>query len=329
MMYHVPNFAVRDLTISDVAGRVYDLAIFASGYEARCTQAVSLLDPKAFRSAIVIGFQKPVLPELRAVNDQVFIERLGQSPTIEGDDLTVNLANQLTALVERAGSESRTVSILVDYSSMRREWYGFVLSFLGHMANPGVTISVDFLYSFGVYPPRYELSIEKAVLESIVPLPGMEGLSASRASSIAVFGLGFSPVAGLGALERLQPDKVFCFLANPGSADANVETTKRCNEPLIKRTSHPLISVPLGNLAAAYRALCELVWPFVGKYHINILPMGPKPHILASMLVAQTYKPVGCLYGKVRHPSGSNIGGNGHFCIGSVIIRSPSRHRLQ
>lgn len=153
----------------------------------------------------------------------------------------------------------------------------------------------------------------------------MEGLSASRPSSIAIFGLGFSPVAGLGALERLQPDKVFCFFASPGSTEENIAIAQRCNEPLIKRSSSELLELPLDSLSTTYRGLCELAWPFVDRYHINILPMGPKPHVLASMLVAHTYKPVGCLYGKVRHPSESNIVGNNKYCIGSVLIRSPSK----
>jgi hypothetical protein len=321
-MNDMPNFVIKDLLVDEVAQRHYDLALFASGYEERCTQAILTLDPRAFSDCLVIGFQKAVLPCLRELNDRVFLDRTGKKPTIESQTLSITLAKLLTDAVTRATKEGRTASILVDYSSMRREWYGFVLAFLSHLATPDTMVTIDFLYSFGVYPHGFEHTIENAVLESIVPLAGMEGLSASRSSSIAIFGLGFSPVAGLGALERLQADKVFCFLASPGSTDENIEIAKRCNEPLIKRSSGPVLELSLEILSSAYRGLCELAWPFVDRYHINVLPMGPKPHVLASMLLAHTYKPVGCLYGKVRHPSATNIGGNHRYCIGSVVLLS-------
>jgi len=324
-MKEMPDFVVKDLVLDDVVRKNYDLAVFASGYEERCTQSIKALDRDRFTEVLVVGFEKIVLPELRQQHDRVFLQRAGQQPTVEDQDLPIVLAKRLTDAVNRATQERRLARILVDYSSMRREWYGFILAFLCHLADPGVEVEIHFLYSFGVYPPGYDRAIEAEVLESIVPLAGMEGLSASRPNSIAIFGLGFSPVAGLGALERLQPDKVYCFFASPGSTDENIAIAKRCNERLIKRSSRDLLGLSLESLSSSYRGLCELVWPFVDRYHINILPMGPKPHVLASMLVAHTYKPVGCLYGKVRHPTESNIVGNGEYCIGSVLIRFPPR----
>ena len=322
-MNGMPNFLIEDFGIDDVCRCEYDLAIFASGYESRCTQSVQVLPPGIFKKCFIIGFKKAVLPELREKHDQVFAQRTGQQPTLESQELPVVLAKHLTEAVSNAAIEGRSARVLVDYSSMRREWYGFVLAFLGQLAASGKGVTIDFLYSFGVYPPGYEESIENAVLESIVPLAGMEGLSASRASSIAIFGLGFSPVAGLGALERLQPDKVLSFFASPGSSDEYMAIAKRCNESLIKRSSGEPLELSMESLSAAYRGLCELAWPFVDRFHVNILPMGPKPHVLASMLVANTYKPVGCLYGKVQHPSGVDIVGNRRYCIGAVHMNRP------
>lgn len=316
------RFGVKDITLDDVLSTDYDLAIFASGYEQRCTQCISLVDPARFRDSIVLGFKTPVISELRTRSDLTFNARLNREPLVETDNLPQLLSQRLTAAISNAAQQGRSPRILVDYSSMRREWYGFILAFMTHAAHPTSNSAIDFLYSFGDYPPGYQESIECSVLESIAPLVGMEGLSASRSSSIAIFGLGFSPIAGLGALERLQPDQVFCFLADPEGADEYIEIAKKCNESLIRRASGQVIELPLGSLSSAYRGIAELSWPFIDRYHINILPMGPKPHILASMLTAQTYRAVSCLYGKVRNSHGIDIPGNGKFSIGRVSFLS-------
>lgn len=316
------NFIVKDLTFADVQSKYYDLAIFASGYEKRCTQSILALDSNKFAQVVVIGFSKVVAPNLRRRNDNVFLERTGSLPRNDKDvDLPLYLLELLSNVTREANQADRPARILIDYSSMHRQWYGYILTVMNHLLEPRPIAELDFLYSNGVYPQGYESSVENAVLESISPLPAMEGLSASRSSSIAILGLGFSPIAGLGALERLQPDRVYCFVANPGSDHEHVKTALRCNRPLIEKAS-ALVELPLYSLSTAYRGLTELTWPYVDRYHINILPMGPKPHILASMLVAQTFRSVSCLYGKIDLPSGPDIEGNGQYCIGSVVFEA-------
>ncbi len=316
---NLESFLVKDVSFKDVASSVYDLAFFASGYEGRCVQAISALDCHAFHEIVVIGFRKPVIEDLRKIHDSIFRKYIGNSFLIENEDLPRKIALTMETAIARAKKDGRPARILIDYSSMHREWYGFMLGFASYLARRYNGLTVDFVYSTGDYPQGYEQMIEKAVLESLAPLVGMEGLSASRNNSIAIFGLGFSPIAGLGALERLQPDKVLCFLASPGVAEEYVEIARRCNEPLIRRSS-AVVELPLNSLSGAYRGISELTWPFADRYHINILPMGPKPHILASMLVAQTYKSVGCLYGKIGHQSATNIQGNGTFVVASIIF---------
>lgn len=310
---------VKDIGLDEILSEQYDLSIFASGYEERCTHFIQKLRPLQLQNTLVIGFKDSVLPDTRIKNDKIFSEISSNIPLIPGSQFPTVLSDKLIAAVSQSYDQNKSPKILIDYSSMCREWYGYALSVLCQITQPNKPIQIDFVYSPGRYPESYKESLDHAVLESLAPLIGMEGLSASRPNSIAMLGLGFSPVAGLGALERLQPEKVFCFLAGLGSQDNYLELTRERNKRLIRRAS-AIVELPLLNLSSAYRGLVELAWPYVDRYHVNILPMGPKPHVLASMLVSKTFRAVSCLYGRVKTPPGTNVQADGRLSACTVTI---------
>ncbi|NMG75951.1 hypothetical protein [Aromatoleum diolicum] len=314
-----PEIFVKDQILEDIVSTNYDLAIFASGYEQRCSQCAEALDFSRIKKCLVLGFEDEVIKESRRINDDIFRAKTGSDPVIAGSNFVQILCNVIFESVSECFSRGQKAKLLIDYSSMYREWYGYALSLACELVSSGGEIEIDFVYSAGVYPENYRRALEEIVLESIAPLMGMEGLSASRSSSVAILGLGFSPVAGLGALERLQPDKVFCFLASPASYDRYVLVSRDSNECLTRRSS-AVIELPLLSLSGAYRGLVELTWPYVDRHHINILPMGPKPHILASMLVAKTFRSVACLYGRIKTPYGIDVVADGRFGISKVMI---------
>lgn len=314
-----PEIFVADVGFENVTASHYDLAIFASGYEQRCTHCAEKLDFSHIARVLVLGFEDSVIVESRRHNDSIFLEKTGAMPTIAGANFAQILGREIYACVSECVTKGRKPRLLVDYSSMYREWYGYALSLACELVSSIGEIEIDFVYSAGAYPENYRKALQGVVLESIAPLVGMEGLSASRSSSVAILGLGFSPVAGLGALERLQPDDVLCFLASPASDDGYVSVSRNSNECLIRRSSS-IIELPLLSLAGTYRGLAELAWPYVDRHHINVLPMGPKPHVLASMLVAKTFRSVACLYGRIKTPYGIDVPANGQVGISRVTI---------
>lgn len=320
-----PNLDIRvsDISLDEIQLERYDLAVFASGYEERCTHFIQKLKSPQLQNILVLGFDDSVLPDTRTENDKIFKEITGISPLLPGLNFPTLLSDRIISAVSKAYNKNKTPKILIDYSSMCREWYGYALSVLCQLVCSDKPIQVDFVYSPGRYPESYKASLDHAVLESLAPLIGMEGLSASRPNSIAMLGLGFSPVAGLGALERLQPEKIFCFLAGLGSQDNYLELTRERNKRLIRR-ANAIVELPLLNLASAYRGLVELAWPYVDRYHVNILPMGPKPHVLASMLASKTFRAVSCLYGRVKTPPGTNVQSDGRLSACTVTIQTKS-----
>lgn len=311
--------SITDISINDISSCRYDLAIFASGYESRCTQGASHIPLKCFNEILILGFKNVHIKKLRDNNDALFFKLLGRHPIIEDANFLERIASAISCAIKIAMIEGRSPKILIDYSSMHREWYGYILSYIRYVLPEHHKASIDFLYSHGKYSDCYENVLENAVLESIAPLVGMEGLSASRSSSIAVLGLGFSITAGLSALERLQPDKIFSVLASPEADARYYKISRTRNKPLINR-SNSVIELPISSLLSTYRGLAELIFPFASRYHINVLPMGPKPHVLASMLLSLSFRSVGCLYGKMRYSQHIDILGTGVFSAARIEL---------
>lgn len=71
------------------------------------------------------------------------------------------------------------------------------------------------MYSFG----RYKGDFSPLVIEDILAIPGCEGSTISDAQSPAVFGLGFDGIATLSALDQLEPNIVYAYVASPGAAE--------------------------------------------------------------------------------------------------------------
>jgi len=265
----------------------YDAVFFASGYEKRTTHVARMLERDSSGSVVVLGFDTWVDEPQRVANDAYFDEAWKSRPRV----ISANDDTPIYELCRAISPTSReSVRILVDYSSMSRLWYAGLLNWARYL--PGVQeVVIDFVYSFG----RYTEDRPQMVIDDIVAIPGCEGGAMRISKSVAVFGLGFDQFATLCVLDRLEPDLVYSFLASPGSDATYLDRVRSCNEEIIQKHAKCTLDLPLGSVERTFCGLSELIAPHILESDVTLVPMGPKPHVLASILLSLRFIEVACL----------------------------------
>ncbi|TRZ90091.1 MAG: hypothetical protein D4R88_04240 [Methanosarcinales archaeon] len=280
---------VLDIDFDSVREERYDISLFASGYESRCIHIPGKITPSMVTTPLVFGFIEEPHSGKRPENDKFYWELWGLEPiplSVDGDKPIYEKLHKYTKLLDRP------IHILLDYSSMSRHWYATVLNW-ARFAASGKDVIIDFVYAMG----KYDEGKKPMVIRSMSSIQGCEGRAYRLRQSIAVFGLGFHGLATLAVLDQLEADTVYAFLAAPGSTEEYVAKAREINKDLINdhRTKKPVLELPLTSVEKCYRHLAETIAPHRPDGEITLVPMGPKPHVLASILVAMRFQEVACL----------------------------------
>jgi len=281
-------FHVEDSDIDAVYLEKYDIAFFASGYESRCIYVSKIINPTIVKKSYVLGFLEQSHQEQRLKNDDYLMARWNSKPILTSSDDEECIYSILN---EHLNGTVGSIRILVDYSSMSRIWYTAILNW-SRLAVAGRDVVIDFIYAMGVYGQEKS----PMVIRNMASIPGCEGRAFRLRDAVAVFGLGFHGLAALCVLDRLEVDTVYAFLASPGSSSEYVKRTEEINKDLIKdHRTEAVFELPLASLATCYRFLADIIAPHRQDEEITLVPMGPKPHVLASILVAMRFQEVACL----------------------------------
>ncbi len=306
---------VTDLDFAEVAATNYDVAVFSSGYEERCTHVPSSLCRSRSANAIVLGFKDLSESPQRKLHDEFFRQEWGVNAitTSAGNDYKIQ--NLLNRLISDRVKISRLV---VDCSSMSRLWYAGILNWARY-GNGGAETIVDFVYACG----KYEEKNPPMIIEDMVTIPGCEGGAFRSQPSVAIFGLGFNGWASLSVLERLEADEVYAFIASPGGSADYPERVRTVNRDFLEepRVNDQLLELPLKSVEAAYRLLSEVVTPHRRKASVTLVPMGPKPHILASILVSLKFPEVSCMRVNMSRERPERVKPTGDVIAVRIVVR--------
>lgn len=307
-------YRLEDVSETDISSTDYDLAIFACGYEKRARHLPRRLDRRRVRKAAVLSFSDFRDEGDRGLNEEYF-SKDWTSERVElssWDDKSIYEALD-SAVGAKACDGGR---ILVDYSSMPRLWYASIMNWARFGAHRGEII-IDFVYSVG----EHRELLRPMVINEILCIPGCEGGPISSSKAVAVFGLGFDGLPPLCVLDRMEPDIVYSYLASPAAFPDYPDRARRANQTLIDDYAQINLELPLESVETTFRLLGELVEPHRKEADISIIPMGPKPHVLASILLAMRFEEVSCLRVTGRRDSGENVDTNGVLVCTSVQFR--------
>ena len=308
------SFQVLDL--EGIPEERYDVALFASGYESRCIHVPGLINPVNVDHPLVFGFTEEAHAGNRDRNDIFFKERWNCDPIMLSGN---NEKPIYQYLHEHTNSLERPIRILLDYSAMSRLWYAAVLNWARFAAKSNEVV-IDFVYATG----KYDKEPRPMVIREMMSLPGCEGRAYHLRESVAVFGLGFNGLAALCVLDYLEADTVYAFLASPGSVVEYVARTREVNGELIDGyKTRGVFELPLSSVETCYRHLAGIIAPHRPDGEITLIPMGPKPHVLASILVAMRFQEVACL--RVSgEPECWEVKPTGEIVVTRVILKGES-----
>ncbi len=188
------------------------------------------------------------------------------------------------------GLDGAIQRIFVDYSSMSKIWYAAILSWARYL--PDGAVSIDFGYATG----RPTIPYRHSAIRSIEAIPGFEATTGSDAG-VLVLGLGFDRFMTASVVDQMEPDKVVVFLADPSTDPKYVAYAKRVHASVLGQTvdADDVVAMPLLSVEESFRLLAEVVLPYTDRARVTIVPLGPKTHVLAALLVSMRFPHVGCL----------------------------------
>lgn len=302
---------VADLDFAQTLAEVYDLRIFASGFESRCTALARRLLGGHDSSTLVLGFAEHLDNDVRRAADMFYHDKLRVKPLI----IEHNKPGVIASLLEDHFADgSQECRILVDISSMSRSWYADLVNwakFTGFVSR----IRIDFCYTTGIYPDPYP----PRVISEITSLFGYEGKSDPMLETVAFIGLGYDAITPHAVLEDLQPELTYGYIAG-GADEHSIIQALKLNSATIGELDGPVAVVPLLSVQRAYGMLTDMIAPHTGNRNIVLVSLGPKTHVLAGLLVASRNEEVTFLHVHGRSVSATDVKPASEFAVCSVTF---------
>lgn len=283
---------IEDMSLQDLLDRVYDISVFACGYEERSSNAVTILPASKLGQSLVFGFNGDKSSTCTN-NEATFKELLGADIL----DLTYDETHQIITAIRfevnklSSAKQNETIKILIDYSSMPRLWYSEILNFFKNY-DSNVEVELDLIYSVG----EHTHSDQPQQLGDPIVLPGCEAVATYSKRTVAIFGLGFDSGAPICMHSKIEPDNTYALIARPGALDDYSKKTYSINEEFIDESVDEVVYSPLSGVKQTYDSLREIFFPYRKTAITVIVPFGPKPHALAAIVAAMNYSSVTCLY---------------------------------
>lgn len=270
----------------------YDLIFLASGFEDRSTFIFQSIPDEAINHCVVLGFNSDRSRLSRSQNDSIFMAR-SLVPFVSNNLQDYEELIKKSLLSAACSVSDRPLRVFIDYSVMTRSWYSYLLTWIRYSAD-SVVANVDYAYANG----KYEGEFEPLHIDEITAIPGFEGGCAGARRTVAFFGLGYDKYATLAVNELIEPDNVICYLARELPNDARAQRVLCENTELINLSGTPPVFLPLGNIKESFRILHENFSQVPEGDEIIAIPMGPKTHVLATLMVAQFLQRVTCLHAR-------------------------------
>ncbi|RTR32792.1 hypothetical protein [Shewanella atlantica] len=308
---------IKDLSRYEVMQSHFDLGIFCTGYEPRCTHLVNLLDSRNINKSLVLSYQESAQNSVHKANEALF-RTAGYNSLVSLKHCEIKLAySSVIHIMEGLVSKDDVYRVLIDYSSMSRNWYAAILNyFLNYFDKP---IEITMVYSCAEYPLSSGfLDFE---LGDVKVLPGCQGSSITKRKKAGIFMLGFDRIGPLSFYNLLEPDVAYGMISSPGSLPDYEDKAKSINAQFIQhqlKNGESLVGSPIFSVAQTFENLCQLIRPLVDKYNVSIVQFGPKPHLLASIIAGLSFQGVSCIYSEYKRSKPHSVKASGEVVITSI-----------
>lgn len=310
---------IDDLSISDLNSYQFDLAIFSSGYEPRCAYVYNYLDKSRIIDGVILSYSESINLETNDYfsNADISYTRLKISHS-EVSEIYDYLLVFLPSLIE----SKEVINILIDYSTMSRNWYSAIINFIFYICPEKINIFT--VYSSAEYPLLKSDSFFDFELGEVRVIPGCSGSSITKKKKAVIFMLGFDSIGPQSFYNLIEPDEAFGVIASPGALPSYEEIALDINKSFIDHNlsgGDRLIKLPMDSVRYTFENLCQLIQPLRKEYNVTIIQFGPKPHILASVLAGHIFENVSCIYSEYKRNRVYDVHANGDLIISKISAR--------
>ncbi|WP_165466423.1 hypothetical protein [Enterobacter cloacae] len=311
---------LQDLSRAEMLDTRYDIAFLGLGYEPRCVYVSKLLDTTNIDDLVVLSFNESAQNKSRLQSFDNLQKKWGAKLSL------VNLEHSHIHEVYSVLNDKllkidkKEILILVDYSSMSRNWYAAILNYCLKVYSKKIII--DLVYSSAEYPKNDDfLNFE---LGDVKVLPGCEGSSITKKKKCAIFMLGFDKIGPQSFFNLLEPDLSFGVIASPGSLPDYQSQAESINKDFIEHQlseGRNLLRLPISSLSITFENLCQVIQPLKNEYNISIIQFGPKPHLVSSTLAGLFFDNVTCIYSEYSRSKPFDIQPNGELVITRIMVK--------
>ncbi len=262
----------------------FDYFLAASGYENRCTYLIDNIDIKAGEK-IVLAFDDNKDLFYRRKNDKRFTDE-GFVFIEESADDTAGLTRVLTGIC-RGNDDGCKVSVLVDYSCMSKLWYAGILKYFISNELTLENLELYFSYTSAVFTEPMKAEA-RALLSS--PRGLMKANRRTGKPTALILGLGYEKYLTQKVIERLKYDQLYVFYSDPAFDSRYADRVMKNNSKILKRIPRDnIIKYPVEDFKQTDALLTSLTLKLRLSYQVAILPVGPKPFTLSSLILAARY----------------------------------------
>ena len=298
---------IYDVNIRSITEKYYNIAFFACGYEERATALSNIISKNNIHRLVTIYFNNQSNIHHNTKNSKHFNMISNDSIRLnDNDNDDKEIFNYLNSYLSTHLSQN--LNILIDYSSMPRLWYITLINWAKNVVTSINKICIDFVYNVGSYD---DIKLTPLLISKILAIPGHEGITTHN-NTITIFGLGYDEMATLCVHDVLEPSMVYSvIMLPPGYENINCKPklfrAEIENKTFLSNYSKCTLYLPLISVEKTYRLINEFIMPFMGKNNISFIPMGPKPHILASALISTKFQDIINLYVKGKRESKHDV----------------------
>ena len=299
---------ITDGTAEEAFSKTYDCFIVGIGNESRTEFVLKQLIDRNVKIRTVLALYYSNVRDQRrsAISEQ--LKRFPKGSVIE-ETVESDGEQKVYELLRNKFTQEGEVEVLIDYSSMSRVWYAAIILWFreAKILQPCLT----FIYSEGKYTE--ETARKEVVIGDIRTVPGCEGEAYKHSRTASILGLGFYGYMSLCVCEQMEPDIIYTILTPENPVEGFDIAGQEGNKELINRAAG-CFYVPLLSVESAYRCMMDIAAQHLAENdEVTIVPMGPKPHVLAAILVALTDQRICTLrvkhddYGEDVRPSGAIV----------------------
>jgi hypothetical protein len=257
----------------------FEAVLVVSNFESRCTYLASKINIEKIPLRIALAFSEHEKILACRKNDEKLQEKGFQfHKTSIGD------TSSLSTIFEpfKKCHAEKTKNILVDFTCMPKVWYQEVIDYFTALECEVPNLDIWFAYSPAVYHKTPSCS-GKISKDRMPKLPGKKPVA-------LIIGIGTDQDCALDAMNALNPDVVYTYLANTDIDNRYTADVIARNEKLMRKIApDKVVQYPMQDISLLSKLLTNQSVNLRTSHDVVLLPLGPKPFSLVCSVLASRF----------------------------------------